>query len=234
MDRPDLRAEQKAERRERILASAREMIGSRGYESLTMRDLARAARVTVPTIYNLIGGKDAVLFAAVEEQTARFLQTIELGGRSSAASRALNLVDSCTREMLQMRKYYRSLLGILLLKRPARGMRDLVDHALIGEFEAALLEIREAGELAPWVEPATLARFLTSELEATSMRWAAGELESERLADAAGYGVGLMLLAATNGASHRELASRVVSAQRRIPSGRRPKSPVAEVVDAQA
>ncbi|MGE4607774.1 MAG: helix-turn-helix domain-containing protein, partial [Myxococcota bacterium] len=61
----DLRTEQKAERRERILGSAREMIGARGYESLTMRDLARTARVTVPTIYNLIGGKEAVLFAAV-------------------------------------------------------------------------------------------------------------------------------------------------------------------------
>ena len=54
-------ARQMAERRQRILAAAREIIAGRGYEALTMRELARASRVTVPTLYNLIGGKQAVL-----------------------------------------------------------------------------------------------------------------------------------------------------------------------------
>ncbi len=230
----DLRTEQKAERRERILASARERIGARGYESLTMRDLARAARVTVPTIYNLIGGKEAVLFAAVEEQTAHFLAAIENDRKPGAGSRALNVVDSCTREMLRMPRYYRSLLGILLQSEAAREMRDLVDRALIGEFKTALVQMREADELVAWVEPATLARSLTIQLEFTSMRWAGGELDSKRLPDAAVYGVGLMLLGAATGASHRELASRVEHAQARIPARARKTENTAEAVDAQA
>lgn len=230
----DLRTEQKAERRERILGSAREMIGARGYESLTMRDLARTARVTVPTIYNLIGGKEAVLFAAVEDQTARFLAAIENDGKASAGSRALTVIDSCTREMLRMPRYYRSLLGILLRSESARKMRDLVDRALIGEFETALEQMRDAGELVDWVDPATLARSLTIQLEFTSMRWAGGELDSKQLPDAAIYGVGLMLLGAATGASRRELASRVERAQDRIPAHPQQEDPIAEVVDAQA
>ncbi len=230
----DLRTEQKAERRERILGSAREMIGARGYESLTMRDLARAARVTVPTIYNLIGGKEAVLFAAVEEQTAQFLAAIEYDGKPCAGSRALTVVDSCTREMLRMPSYYRSLLGILLQSEPARGMRDLVDRALVGEFQSALAQLRDAGELVDWVDPSTLARSLTIQLEITSMRWAGGELDSKQLPDAAVYGVGLMLLGAATGASHRMLALRVARAQGRIQKRPRDKRSIAEVVDAQA
>ena len=69
--------DQMAERRERILEAARAIIGERGYEGLTMRELAQASRVTVPTIYNLIGSKEAVLFAAVEQQTGDFVSGIE-------------------------------------------------------------------------------------------------------------------------------------------------------------
>jgi len=50
-----------AQRRERILAAAREIVAEQGTAGLSMRDLARKSRVTVPTVYNLVGGKDAVL-----------------------------------------------------------------------------------------------------------------------------------------------------------------------------
>lgn len=212
----DLRSEQKAERRERILAAVRLVIGEQGYENLTMRDLARSARVTVPTIYNLIGGKEAVLFAAIEEQTAQFLASIDRAQRRSPASHALSVVDSCTTELLRLPDYYRTLLSILLGRPAARSMRDLVDAALTGAFARALEEMRAAGELAPWANPQMLARSLGSQLEYTSMRWASGELDAEALDSAAVYGVGLMLLAISEGSSRRELQRRVAEAQDRI------------------
>ena len=62
-------------RRDRILDAARELISDQGYEHLTMRTLAEASGVTVPTIYNLIGNKDAVLGAIF-----RFVESvIEVG-----------------------------------------------------------------------------------------------------------------------------------------------------------
>src|SRR5689334_16840267 len=63
--------EQKAERRERILRAARAHVAKHGYDGLTMRDLAAAARVSVPTLYNLFGGKDAILSAALSESVER-------------------------------------------------------------------------------------------------------------------------------------------------------------------
>jgi AcrR family transcriptional regulator len=230
----NLRSEQKAERRERILGSAREMIGARGYESLTMRDLALTARVTVPTIYNLIGGKEAVLFAAVEEQTAQFLAAIEYDRKPDAGSRALAVVDSCTRELLRMPRYYRSLLAILLRSESAREMRELVDRALVGEFETALEQMRDAGELVGWVDPTTTARSLTEQLEFISMGWAGGQLGSRQFPDAAIYGVGLMLLGVASGASHHELSSRIEHAQHRIRARQRKTKPPVEVANAQA
>ena len=58
--------DQKAERRARILASARRLIAERGFDGLTMRDLAAASRVSVPTLYNLFGGKQALLLGELE------------------------------------------------------------------------------------------------------------------------------------------------------------------------
>ncbi len=55
--------ETKEDRRLRILACARQLMGEGGFEGLSLRKLAAAAQVTVPTIYNLIGGKDQILFA---------------------------------------------------------------------------------------------------------------------------------------------------------------------------
>jgi len=76
-------AEHKAERRARILAAARQLIAERGFEGLTMRELARAGRVSVPTVYNLLGGKHAVLMAELEETFTVVVQSqAGTGGRS--------------------------------------------------------------------------------------------------------------------------------------------------------
>ncbi len=56
-----LRSLNKQKRRERILAEARRVIASEGFDALNLRDLARSADISVPTIYNLIGCKEQLL-----------------------------------------------------------------------------------------------------------------------------------------------------------------------------
>ncbi|WP_162558863.1 TetR/AcrR family transcriptional regulator [Sphingorhabdus sp. EL138] len=43
------------------MAAARQTIAKEGFDALKLRDLATSADVTVPTIYNLIGGKPDIL-----------------------------------------------------------------------------------------------------------------------------------------------------------------------------
>ena len=65
MEQPisSLRARNMSKRRDRILAEARGLLARGGFEALNLRELARLADVTVPTIYNLIGKKEDVLLA---------------------------------------------------------------------------------------------------------------------------------------------------------------------------
>ncbi len=202
-----------AERRQRILNAARSLVAERGYEALTMRELAQASRVTVPTLYNLIGGKQAVLAAAIEEQTARFVRRIEGRAEQSPAGRLLAVIEACTHELLGLPAYYRSLLQLLYRAEAASQLRGRVDRALGGELAGALSAIAKAGELVPWADPRALLRSLRSQLGANALQWAAGDLSDGAFPATCSYDACLTLLGVTTGRSREQLARAARAAQ---------------------
>ncbi|WP_164114277.1 TetR/AcrR family transcriptional regulator [Sphingorhabdus sp. Alg239-R122] len=64
----------KEKRKQRILSHARAVIAGHGFEALKLRDLATRANLTVPTIYNLIGGKEEILSVIIEELVEKLLE----------------------------------------------------------------------------------------------------------------------------------------------------------------
>lgn len=201
-------------RRERILAAAREIIAERGYDGLTMRELATAGRVTVPTVYNLIGGKEAVLFAAVEEQTARFVRAIESSRGVSPAGAALAVVNAAVRELLRLPRYYRTLLMLLFTSEAAETARRQVNRALREQFARAITELDASGQLDPWVDREVLADRLAAQLAVAALQWAAGASTAETFRGGALFDASTTLLAVTGGASQRELQRVAARAQR--------------------
>lgn len=187
-----------AERRTRILDAARAIIGELGYEGLTMRDLAQESRVTVPTIYNLIGNKEQVLLAAVEQQTGSFLSSIQ-----REPGDLLAVVDAAVQELLRMPRYYRALLLVLLSSDTAGPARRVADRALAREMDDALAEIAGAGELADWVDPILLRERLHAHLDITSIEWARGARSAASFRAAARFESATTLMAVTSGSSHR-------------------------------
>lgn len=76
------RTENKIKRRQMILDHASSMIANDGYGAFTLAELANKAKVTVPTIHNLIGSKVEVARQLVEDMIARtghILQQKEFG-----------------------------------------------------------------------------------------------------------------------------------------------------------
>jgi AcrR family transcriptional regulator len=210
-----LLAEQMAERRQRILAAARVLIARRGVEGLTMRELAYSARLTVPTVYNLVGSRDAVVAAAIEEQIARFEARTEQASRAGQpASRALAAVEACVDELLRLPDYYPALLRFLATSRAARDARERVDAALGRELATALDALAAAGQLADWADPATIAARLRAHLSGAALEWAAGELDATAFRATALLDACLLLTGVTRGASQRAFARVARRAQR--------------------
>ncbi len=209
-------------RRERILEAAREIISERGFEGLTMRQLAVASDVTVPTVYNLVGSKEQVLFAAVEEQTARFVSAIESSRGRSPAAGALAVVEACVRELLRRPRYYRSLLMLMFTSESASEVRHEVNGALRSQFARAVADLHAAGALEPWVDREALARRLAALLSIGSLQWASGAISGEALRASALYDISVFLLGACRGGSRRALQRAARQAQQGILGRRRP------------
>ncbi len=209
-------------RRERILEAAREIIGQHGFEGLTMRQLAAASDVTVPTVYNLVGSKEEVLFAAVEEQTARFVNAIESSRSRSPAAGALAVVEACVRELLRRPRYYRSLLLLMFTSESASEVRHEVNGALRSQFARAVADLDAAGALEPWVDREALARRLAALLSIGSLQWASGAISGEALRASALYDISVFLLGVCRGGSRRALQRAARQAQPGALGRRRP------------
>jgi len=66
---PGLRSRQKAKRRDEIIAAAQALFETQGIDATTMADIAAAAGISAPTVFNYFGSKDGVLIALISEGT---------------------------------------------------------------------------------------------------------------------------------------------------------------------
>lgn len=66
---PGLRSRKKAKRREEIIAAARRLFAQQGIDATTMADIAAAAGISAPTVFNYFGSKDGVLIALISDGT---------------------------------------------------------------------------------------------------------------------------------------------------------------------
>ncbi|MCB9639793.1 MAG: TetR/AcrR family transcriptional regulator [Myxococcales bacterium] len=72
----------RGELREPILAATASLFLEKGYEGLSMRQIADAIGYTATTIYRYFANKDELLFALVEEGFMRFVQSLLQASRS--------------------------------------------------------------------------------------------------------------------------------------------------------
>jgi len=70
--RPRGRTSQGAAARERLYATAIQLIASRGYEGTTLRDIAKESGVSVGLLYRYFPGKQAVVVALYDELSADY------------------------------------------------------------------------------------------------------------------------------------------------------------------
>lgn len=183
-----------AARRQQILEAARGLIEARGYDALTMRTLAVKSGVTVPTIYNLIGNKEQVLFEAVQDQTIAFVSNLERVGND-----LISLVEATVRHLIRRPRYYRALLLVLAQSERIESTRRHVGRAIAEPIENAINDLAEAGALANWVSREMLAQRIHAQLDMASLEWAKGSLTAISFRAAALVDLATTMLGLTSG-----------------------------------
>jgi AcrR family transcriptional regulator len=219
---PDgLVAEQKAARRSHILAVARQLIVERGYDGVTMRDLAAVAGVSVPTLYNLCGGKDDLLRQAV----AAGFDPVSLSParRLRGHRRMLAILETGAEEIDRQPGLYRSMLAMVTRSRQAQVPMLDIGARLHAEVLATLDELHDLGQLAPWVDRPVLAERLTATCVTAALEWAAGFATPRRSRAITFFTACTMLAAATTGTAQDAFLAEARRAQREL--ARRPGRP---------
>lgn len=168
--------EHKAERRERIARVARRLVAERGYDGLTMRELARAARVAVPTLYNLFGSKDAILVAELEASARHIASRLPTGGDSFFA-RGMAAFETGMSLIEEAPEFYRAVMRMFMTSAETDGMRRRVEEGYMAIMASNLAAARAAGQLADWADPAVVARHMFALYMASFLAWGMGELD---------------------------------------------------------
>jgi AcrR family transcriptional regulator len=202
----------KAERRARILVEARKLIARRGVAGLTLRTLAAASKVSVPTVYNLIGGKQAVLQALLQDTFTRVAARLDAARAGGLVERALALCEAGWRELLAEPSYFRGLVHSFVSDQSSPVRRE-TDARNVELMTGVLMAAQADGELEPWVDPGALAATLYAMWLVTMLGWAGGEITDEALPSTATYGLSLVLLGVARGEAARNLERHIRTSQ---------------------
>jgi len=90
------REEQAAETRRRIVDAARELFGAQGYAGTSLAAIAERAGVSVPTVYNSVGGKPGLL-AALNEVVDETGDVAAIGRRIGTTTDPVEVVQLTAR-----------------------------------------------------------------------------------------------------------------------------------------
>jgi len=202
----DLVTRQREERRGRVLDAARTLIAERGYDAVTMRDLAEHGLVSVPTLYALFGSKNELLFAAVESYFADLLGKVEVVESQKGLPKIISLAETLGRETPRHAAYARSVISFIGDgSENTGGITDLVTGQLFNELIGALEEMQAERQLVAWADPRPLAERLAGQISITTFAWALHQISDEGLRAVMLYGTAVTLLGLARGRAAKDL-----------------------------
>ncbi len=210
--------EKRLERRKRLLAAGRELLGRIGYDNVTMKGLAEAAGVTAPTLYNTFGGKDELLYEAVLEHYEMLLEEAGPAVGVRGLDRVITILTSTAKTMTDEPHYTRTLMESFKSRPGARPLGRALRLEGLQALIEAVEEMRSDGELQPWVDPILLATLVSSVRRGVTIDWMAGRLSLEDLTDMTVVSACFMLAGATTGEAAERCQRMALEHQERLSS----------------
>lgn len=168
--------EHKTERRERIVRASKQLVKERGYDGLTMRDLARAAKVSVPTLYNLFGSKDQILCAGLEDMAGAIMRALPVTG-DSFLTRGMVAFEAGMAIIEESPEFFRAVIQMFLTSPVTDEIRRRTESGFVGIMQANLIAAKAAGQLADWAEPAIVARHMFQLHTSSFLAWGLGQID---------------------------------------------------------
>ncbi|MDG1231325.1 MAG: TetR/AcrR family transcriptional regulator [Pseudomonadales bacterium] len=216
--------ENRLARRASIMETARQMIAEKGYESITIRELASACRVSVPTLYNQFGGKDQLLAAAIEDHFVGDPDQVKIKTSLIGLDRIFAILDFITFQFLQAPDFHRRLLEAFGSLDSMQQVQRSITASLAHEIGQELGVMQDRRELESWVDPELLAGQVTTAFISSTIIWGSGIIREDQLTAAVQYGTGLVLVGVLVGDNLPLVRQRIEAAQELLRDSQKPSS----------
>lgn len=166
-----------AARRERILDTARSIIAVAGFDALNLRELAVAADVTVPTIYNLIGNKSALVEQLFDETISPFENLQYIPSDDDPVASPEYFLDTIVATMRENENYYRAeFLAREHLTEAGDAVALAIHERTIQIAVAACEQAKSAGLTAGALSPRQLGSTIADHFRLAYHDWAHGNI----------------------------------------------------------
>ncbi|RRN62452.1 TetR/AcrR family transcriptional regulator [Caulobacter sp. 602-1] len=170
-----LRARGKARRYAEIVGAAADLWREHGLDKVSLSQIAAAAEVSPQTIYNLIGGLDAVGLAVINVAMNRVESLLSRASAKGVAF-ALEAARASAQLYIDDSHLYRQVL--------VRIPRVLFEGTHLGRDVAqiviqAMIQAQAAGEIASHVDPDRLGRVIYANYLGAIYDWACGDASDE-------------------------------------------------------
>jgi len=209
----NLMTENRLARRASMMEAARQMIAEKGYESITIRELAAACRVSVPTLYNQFGGKDQLLAAAIEDHFVGDPDQVKIKTNLIGLDRIFAILDFITFQFLQAPDFHRRLLEAFGSLDSIQQVQRSITASLAYEISQELGVMQDRRELESWADPELLAGQVTTAFISSTIIWGSGIIKENQLTAAVQYGTGLVLAGVVTGDNVPLVRQRIKAAQ---------------------
>ncbi len=185
------RERRKRELRDRIYQTARQLFLARGFEAVTVEQIAEAADIAPATFFNHFQSKNAVLTEMTSEVSERLHVLIgeQLERSASAQERLIGFANAGAQELAQSRGLVHDVM-LELMQTAARPGKAIPYLTRVHEpFAAILREGQGRGEVRVDLDAAFLAEMVVGAFNAAVTNWMndPGYPVEERLRQAAGF-----------------------------------------------
>jgi AcrR family transcriptional regulator len=139
--------ERQYRRREKILATARDLISKHGYVGVTMRELAEKSSVTPKTLYHQFGSKEKLLRIAVEERFRHTYQAISDHEVKKGIDKLFFIIDAVAESIRKNASYAKALAPMLRSRKS-----DSFSSIRMETYRAAIEQIESEDDFVDWVD----------------------------------------------------------------------------------
>lgn len=206
----------KDERRRRVVDAACDLLREVGIEALSMKMLATRAGVSLSTVYNLFGSKQAVLAKVFDLDLLRYEQLVAAAHSQDALERLFDAVDIAAELYRADPDFYRATLRRWLAG-PSAPFLSLALREPRGRFWRGMIANAAAeGLLKPDAHPVVLATLAVQVFNGALADWNDGEITVDQLRDEIKFGFAVTFYPFSTEAAGERLRDKVANLHRTL------------------